>query len=201
MLKTLRNTEIKLGDGEKIELKDFFSVYYPELTSFASKYIANLNVCEDIVQDVFISFWEKQKNFPNIYAVKSFFYKSTRNSCLDYLKHSKVEEKYRLLNKTEEETGESFLEEVIRMEAYSEIYSEINKLPEMGKKVLLLSLRENSNEEIAKILEIAINTVKTHKARAYKVLRKNLGELFLFFVPFRKQFIHHPFLSDNSRTN
>jgi len=106
-----------------------------------------------------------------------------------------------LLNKTEEETGESFLEEVIRMEAYSEIYSEINKLPEMGKKVLLLSLRENSNEEIAKILEIAINTVKTHKARAYKVLRKNLGELFLFFVPFRKQFIHHPFLSDNSRTN
>lgn len=48
MLKTLRNTEIKLEDGEKIDLKDFFSIYYPELTSFASRYIANLNVCEDI---------------------------------------------------------------------------------------------------------------------------------------------------------
>jgi len=190
MLKTLRNTEIKLGNGEKIDLKDFFGVYYPELTSFASRYVVNLTVCEDIVQEVFISFWEKQKNFPNIYAVKAFFYTSTKNSCLDYIKHSKVEERYRGRNRMEDETDESFLEEVIRKEAYSEIYSEINKLPEMGKNVLLLSLRENSNEEIARILDIAINTVKTHKARAYKVLRKNLNELFLFFFPFRRSFNH-----------
>ena len=54
----------------------------------------------------------------------------------------------------------------------------------MGKKVLLLALRENSNEEIAEILNIAINTVKTHKARAYKVLRKNLTDLFLLFLSF-----------------
>lgn len=187
MLNSLQNIEIKLGNGEKVDLKDFFNIYYPELTSFASRYIANLTVCEDIVQEVFISFWEKQKNFSNVYAVKAFFYTSTRNSCFDYLKHSKVLEKYRILNKTEDEASESFLEEVIRKEAYSEIYSEINKLPEMGKKVLLLSLKENSNEEIAEILNIAINTVKTHKARAYKVLRRNLNELFLFFFPFRKQ--------------
>lgn len=187
MLNSLQNIEIKLGNGEKVDLKDFFNIYYPELTSFASKYIANLTVCEDIVQEVFISFWEKQKNFSNMYAVKAFFYTSTRNSCFDYIKHSKVEEKYRIQNKTQDEASESFLEEVIRKEAYSEIYSEINKLPEMGKKVLLLSLKENSNEEIAEILNIAINTVKTHKARAYKVLRRNLNELFLFFFPFRKQ--------------
>lgn len=188
MLNSLQNIEIKLGNGEKVDLKDFFNIYYPELTSFASRYIANLTVCEDIVQEVFISFWEIQRNFSNVYAVKAFFYTSTRNSCFDYLKHSKVEERYRIQNKTEDEASESFLEEVIRKEAYSEIYSEINKLPEMGKKVLLLSLKENSNEEIAEILNIAINTVKTHKARAYKVLRRNLNELFLFFFQFRKQF-------------
>lgn len=186
-----RNTEIKLGNGEKIDLKDFFDMYYPVLTSFASRYIVNLNVCEDIIQEVFISFWEKQKNFPHVNAVKAFFYTSTRNSCLDYIKHSKVEERYRIQNKTVDETSESFLEEVIRKEAYSEIYREINNLPKMGKKVLLLALRENSNEEIAKILEIAVNTVKTHKARAYKVLRKNLNELFLFFFPFRNRISHN----------
>ena len=57
----------------------------------------------------------------------------------------------------------------------------------MGKKVLLLALREKSNEEISKILDIAINTVKTHKARAYKVLRNNLYDIFLFFFPFSKR--------------
>ncbi|MCL4482981.1 MAG: RNA polymerase sigma-70 factor [Bacteroidetes bacterium] len=184
MINTLRNAEIKLGNGEKIDLKDFFNTYYPELSSFASRYIVNSAISEDIVQEVFISFWEKRKTFPNMYAVKAFFYTSTLNSCLDHLKHLKVEEKYRAINKNKEEATESFLDEVIRNEAYSEIYSEINKLPEMGKKVLLLALREHSNDEISKILNIAINTVKTHKARAYKVLRKNLYDIFLFFFLF-----------------
>jgi RNA polymerase sigma-70 factor (ECF subfamily) len=101
-----------------------------------------------------------------------------------------VEEKYRIKSRMQDNDQDSFLEEVIRKEAYSEIYSEINKLPEMGKKVLLLALRENSNEEIAQILNIAINTVKTHKARAYKILRQNLHDLFLLFFPFRRRFTH-----------
>ncbi len=182
-----KNVEIRLGNDEQINLKDFFDVYYPELTSFASRYISNLTVCEDIVQEVFIAFWEKKKSFPNIVAVKAFFYTSVRNSCLDFIKHSKVEDRYRVQNVRDDEVHESYLEEVIRKEAYSEIYREINKLPEMGKKVLLLALHDNSNEQIAESLNITINTVKTHKARAYKVLRKNLNEFLLLFLNFAQR--------------
>ena len=191
MINAFRNTVIKLGDGEKIDLKDFFYIYYPELASFASRYIDNSTECEDIVQEVFISFWEKQKTFPDLDAVKAFLYVSTRNACLDHLKHRKVEEKYRTMSKNEEKETESFLEEVLKKEAYSEIYGEINKLPEMGKKVLLLALRENSNMEIAKILNITINTVKTHKARAYKVLRNKLNDLYLLLFLFGNRFKHN----------
>ena len=190
MINTSRNTEIKLGNGEKINLKDFFNAYYPGFNSFAAGYITNQAVCEDIVQEVFISFWEKQNMFPNLYALKAFFYTSIRNSCLDFLKHTLVEEKHKLRNKDKDETEESFLEEVLRKEAYSEIYNEVNKLPAMGKNVLLLALRDKSNEEIATILNIAVNTVKTHKARAYKVLRKNLNDLFLLLFPFPKHLSH-----------
>ncbi len=190
MINASRNSEIRLGNGEKINLKDFFNTYYPGFNSFALRYIADPSVCEDIVQEVFILFWEKQRTFPTLPAVKAFFYTSIRNSCLDFLKHTIVEEKYRIINKNKDEATESFLEEVLKKEAYSEIYNEINKLPEMGKNVLLLALREKSNEEIATILNIAINTVKTHKVRAYKVLRKNLNDLFLFFFPFPKHLSH-----------
>jgi len=182
MFNALRNTEIKFSNGEKIDLKDFFYTYYPELKSFAAKYIADTAICEDIVQEVFISFWEKQKSFSDLIAVKAFFYTSVRNSCFNYIKHNKVKAKYEEFILNQEESTETFFEEVIRKEAYGAIYSEINKLPEMGKNVLLLSLREKSNEEISNILNIAINTVKTHKARAYKVLRRNLNDFFLFFM-------------------
>jgi RNA polymerase sigma-70 factor (ECF subfamily) len=187
MIRDIRKMTLKFNNGDEIDLKDFFYTYYPALSAFASKYIVDNTVCEDIIQDVFISFWEKQKTFPNLNAAKAFFYTSVRNSCLDQIKHNKVKAKYLEYNSNKEQITESFLDEVIRKEAYSEIYREINKLPEMGKKVLLLALLEKSNEEISKILDIALNTVKTHKARAYKVLRKNLNELFLLFFPFHKR--------------
>ena len=186
MIRTSRNMVVDFKDGERIDLKDFFSLHYPEFAVFAGRYIPDISVCEDIVQDVFISFWEKHKNFQNLLAVKAFFYTSIRNSCLDYLKHDQVQQKYREFKKILPEENESFLEEIMRLEAYNQVYQEINKLPEMERKVLLLALDEKSNEEIATILGITINTVRTHKARAYKVLRKNLGDIFLFFISLRK---------------
>jgi RNA polymerase sigma-70 factor (ECF subfamily) len=118
--------------------------------------------------------------------VKAFFYTSIRNSCLDHLKHNQVQQKYLKFKKAIPEENGSFLDEVIRLEAYGQVYHEINKLPGMERKVLLLSLDEKSNDEIAISLNISVNTVRTHKARAYRVLRKNLGDIFLFFLSLRK---------------
>ena len=188
MIKAFQHTEISFKNGEKIDLKDFFYLHYPGYASFAGKFIADKSVCEDIVQEIFISFWEKRSSFQSLVALKAFFFTSIRNACLDHLKHEKVEQKYYEFQKYGNEDTGSFLDEIIKIEAYKQVYQEINKLPEMEKKVLLLALQEKSNDEIATILNIAINTVRTHKARAYKVLRKNLGDLFLFFISFKNIF-------------
>jgi len=175
-------TKIELSDGNEIILKDFFQTNYPVFSSYAANFISNTSICEDIVQDIFVKFWENRNTFLNIFTVKAFFYKSIRNSCLDYIKHEKVKDKYVEYNVQHENSIQYFWEDVIKKEAYSIVYQEINKLPEMGRKVLLLALKEKSNDEIAKELNIAVNTVKTHKSRAYKVLREKLGGVFLFFI-------------------
>ena len=182
MAQSQERTKILLSDGEEIILKDFFYANYPVFSSFAAKYISDTVICEDIVQDVFIKFWENKKTFLNEYAVKAFFYKSIRNFCLDYIKHEKVKDKYVEYNIHQENPTQFFWEEIIKKEAYSIVYREINKLPEMGKNVLLLALEEKSNDEIAQELRIAVNTVKTHKSRAYQVLRKKLDDLVFYVV-------------------
>ncbi len=182
MVKSQEKAKIKLTNGEEIILKDFFYANYPVFNSFAAKYIPDTIICEDIVQDIFIKFWESRNTFFNIFSVKAFFYKSIRNSCLDYIKHQKVKDKYIEYNKPVEESTQYFWEEVIRKEAYSIVYKEINKLPKMGKQVLLCALAGKNNEEIAQELGISVNTVKTHKSRAYQVLRKKLIGLTLFFM-------------------
>jgi RNA polymerase sigma-70 factor (family 1) len=178
MNKSLKNSRIRFGDGTQIYLKDFFYSYYPVLAVFAGKYISDKSVCEDVVQDVFVAFWEKQNVFLNINSFKAYFYTSVRNSCLDYIKHQKVKKRYVDFSKNLCEESEFFLDEVLKNEAYNVIYREINKLPEMGRKVMLLSMDEHSNEEIAGELNIAVNTVRTHKARSYKVLGKRLARAF-----------------------
>ena len=185
MAKTYDNTKIRLTNGEDIVLKDFFHENYAVFSSFASKYISNTDLCEDIVQDIFIKFWESKQNFMSINTVKAYFYKSIRNSCLDHIKHEKVKDKYVEYKKFRNDSVQHFWDEIIRKEAHSIVYREINKLPEMAKKVLLLALNDKSNEEIAEEFGISESTVKNNKYRAYKILRKKLGGLVLLLMSFK----------------
>lgn len=174
--------KVEFETGEKLDLEDFFMLYFPLLNSYAFSFISDPIICEDIVQEVFVSFWEKRKVFSDLNSAKAYLYTSVRNACFDQFKHAKVKDKYIQHCMGQHEVTDSCFDEVIRLEAYSEVYKEINKLPPMGKNVLLLFLRDKSNEEISNILNISINTVKTHKARAYKVLRGKLQGLSLFFI-------------------
>ena len=65
------------------------------------------------------------------------------------------------------------------LQILKEIFLILCKENTIEKKKLYV---ERTNQEIAKELDIAISTVKTHKSRAYKILRKKLNGLILFFL-------------------
>ncbi|MGQ7870253.1 sigma-70 family RNA polymerase sigma factor [Sunxiuqinia sp. sy24] len=182
----ITNSNIRLKGGEQLDVQAFFYDTYAGFTSFASKYIQDIAICEDIVQDVFLAFYEKPRSFENLFQVKSFFYTSIRNHCLDHLKHQKVKEKYKNYQLKEEVEVDYFFSEIIRVEAFNMVYEQVNKLPEAMKQVLLLSLKDYSNSEIAEKLNIALSTVRTQKARAYKILRKKVDNLLLLFTSWFK---------------
>jgi len=179
----LKTYKIRLTDGTDVLLRDFYFANYAGFSSFASKFIPEKEEVLDVIQDVFISFWEHDMEFRDTLAVKAWFYRSIRNSCLDILKHNKVKKKFIGKKLEKEETTEFFLDEVLKQEVYTFLHSKINQLPEMEKKVLMLALKGHSNAEIAELLGIKINTVKTHKSRAYHVLRSDLGNLIFLLYP------------------
>ena len=63
-------------------------------------------------------------------------------------------------------------EETIRL-----IYEAIESLPENCKNIIDLSLKGLKNDAIAETLKISVNTVKTHKKTAYKILRIKLKDI------------------------
>ena len=80
--------------GDRKAFREVFDHFFNPLAAFGYKYTEDQDVAEDMVQETFISFWEKRRDFDHIAAVKSFLYTSVRNKCLNHLKHEQVKKKH-----------------------------------------------------------------------------------------------------------
>ena len=92
-----KETLQRLNRGDKKAYQIVFEEYFNALCAFCYKYINDQSETEDIVQEVFISFWEHKKDFDHFNAIKAFLYTSARNKCLNHLKHRLVKQKHESL--------------------------------------------------------------------------------------------------------
>ena len=171
----------------KLNLKEFRSLFdklYIPLSLFANKYVDNLEVSKDIVQEVFIKIWEDQITFLNENATKSYLYTSVKNKSLDYLKSKqyKSTDNFSIVEMEKLESQPFFLREVVIMETSSIIEKAVNTLPKKCARIIHLSIKNLTNAEIAKELQISINTVKTQKKIAYKKLKPMLKDYFVLIA-------------------
>lgn len=127
-------------------------------------------VAEDIVQNVFIRFYEKYDEFEKLESINYWLFKSARN---EYYNHYKRNKKSSYLDETElsVQRDEFELENYIEQKELKDIV--LNELENMSyeqKEVYLL--REYgglSYNEISKTLDIDIKLVKS---RLYKIRQK-----------------------------
>lgn len=73
-----------------------------------------------------------------------------------------------------EEGDEEFL---LEDEVHAMVYEAIKDLSEQSRRVVIMTMDGASNPEIAEQLGVSVNTVKTIKLRAYRVLRERLKGL------------------------
>lgn len=70
------NKEILFEDircGNLSAFEALFRQYYPSMCVIAGKLVANREVAEDIVQDVFIRLWKKRRNMTK-YRISGLFF-------------------------------------------------------------------------------------------------------------------------------
>jgi DNA-directed RNA polymerase specialized sigma24 family protein len=59
--------------------ESLFSNYYPQLVKFAEGYLFDKQECEDIVQNLFVYFWENAEKINLGLSVKAYFFQSVKN--------------------------------------------------------------------------------------------------------------------------
>lgn len=162
-----------------------FEHFYNYLVLYAMKRVLPAGSCRGVVQEVFVAIWESPKEYNSFRGFKAFLYDAIQNRCLDYLKHKAVENRYlayQLANHDDEREREYNL---MREEVYRELYLSVRELPDRCREVFELHLKGKKNEEIAELLSLSVETVKTHKKNAVRFLKERMGNLFTLLVMFR----------------
>lgn len=163
--------------GEEEAYRLFFEEYYQILSVFAFKYVKNKESAEDIVNDIILELYSRKLQFANLIALKSYLFLSIKNKALNYLRHHQAAERY-LNNSTEEESF--FLNNIIQEEVYYLLQKAIRELSDPVRQIYELSLRERSNEEIARELGLTVDSVKAYKKRGKQILKEKLKGLMMF---------------------
>ena len=157
--------------------KELYDRYYRTLVVYAANFIEDGDVGEDIVQEIIVNIWENKMTFASYAAFNAYLYNAVRNASLNHLKHQGVADKYMeyLAHAYSPIEEESVNEE----EIYRLLFELIDKLPLRCREIFLLYMEGKRNEEIAGMLSLSVETVKTKKKRAMAFIRENLDKALL----------------------
>lgn len=159
-------------------MTDFDSIYllyFSRLCRFASQYTGSAEDAESLVQDVFISAWEKRDTW---IITLPLLYTAVKTKCIDYLRHRMVTEKYNrelsykiasLEYLDNHFASEQDLEQIVQ--------KALDRLPDKCRNIFLKSRLEGKKyKEIAEELGLSVNTVENQMAIALKKLKKDLQQ-------------------------
>ena len=169
---------IRQGDIGAYEM--LFKKYYLSMCMIARRIVEDEDVAKDLVQEIFIRLWEKRETYDFRETADIFLYVSVRNKCFDYLRSRK---NLPLQEGLSAAGNEYFFRDIlIEEETYRIIMEAIDALPVQSGRVIKLSLEGKQNKEIAEILGISVNSVKTLKYNALSTLKEVLKDHFYILI-------------------
>lgn len=176
-----------LMKGDEAAYEVIFKEFYRPLSLFANKYLQDVEMSKDLVQEMFFYLFEKRETLNIHTSLKSFLYQSVKNRCLNQLKSSKLHEAHHkvILNAQSINLVED--DEVEMVELEDRIASIVAEMPPQTKRVFEMSRFDGiDNQAIADELSISKRTVETHISSALRRLRENLSDVILSLLIIQK---------------
>lgn len=176
--------------------EDLFRRHYADLCRYALKLTRNEQVAEEVVQEVFISFWERRQEIVITHSIKSYLVSSVRNRSINYLKlqlpkdqrKEDIDDFHIVLSSANDSNSMEY------QELHALVQKAINQLPEKCKAIFVLSREEGlTYQEIATQLDLSIKTVENQMGIALKkmraALKSYLGPLAIILLAFYSYFL------------
>ena len=158
------------------DFENLFLHYARGLMVYAREYVGSHEEAEDVVHDVFVSFWQQMDRLSDD-NIKAYLFRATRNRCFDHLDRLKIRADYKEKIIKEKRGLKLDVDFFVEPELEKRIGDAIGKLPPQRRKVLVMHKFEGKTfAGIASELGISPRTVDKHVEMAVKSLRKELSE-------------------------
>ncbi|ELC8454872.1 RNA polymerase sigma factor [Clostridium perfringens] len=171
--------QLKKNDFSNFNI--IYENYYKKIYFLSLKMIKDEKIAEDITQEVFLSVIKCISSIKNIAAFEVWIRKITINKVntkIKYIIKYKQNTSYYDFDSLNNLISENELPEelALKKEDLHELFNEINRLPDIKRRVLLLHYFKGlSLKEISVIENIPIGTVKSRIFSAKSSLKKSLS--------------------------
>jgi len=163
---------LKQGSTNSFEM--LFTKYYQDLCSFSNLIISNQQLAEEVVADVFVKIWQKKEKIDIKTSVKSYLYKSTKNTTISYIRKKRINEISldEIFNLQEENSSNPELL-IIQDETLEQIKDVLSILPKKSKLVFQMHrFNQLKYKDIAEIMNVSVKSVEKHMSKSMKILRE-----------------------------
>jgi len=166
-----------LKDGDEAAFNEIYHRYQGLLYVYACRITREENEAEDIVQEIFISLWDRRASLTLRGSLALYLYSAVRYKFFDRLDKQQVRSDYRDAFLRFIRQGEYFTDLYIRERELAQlIEKEVRSLPAKMQEVFHLSRTAHlTHKEIALRLGISEKTVKNQVNNALKILKSRIG--------------------------
>lgn len=175
----------RLRAGNASAFETLFREYYARLVTFATHLVGTTGVAEEVVQDVFLTFWRHRERIELLHGnLSAYLFSAVRNASLAHVRHTYVEDRWR----TRVEQGEALTftrhpEQADAAARFNEVVAAvqraIDELPPRCRQAFLLRRQHGlSYAEIAQVMSISPKTVEVQIGAALRTLRARLAHFY-----------------------
>jgi len=158
--------------------EQLFKAHYRGLHAYANTILRDDDLAEEMVQGMFLKFWEKRELLNIQSSIKAYLYRSVYNDSMNYLKHQKIKTKYQDFTLHSMDTShEPASAKVELSQLEMKLKEALNELPEHCRTIFQMSrFEELKYREIAAQLGLSIKTVENQMGKALRILRLKLAD-------------------------
>ena len=165
---------------------EIYERYFGLLYLHAKKKVRNKEDARDIIQEVFISIWNRRAYIEAQSEIIPYLYTVLKNKIINWIARQDVNSRFvsHFQNFYRDET--CITDHKVRESQLAAIIDkEIGELPPRMREIFELSRKAHlSHKEIAQKLDISEQTVKTQVKYALRILKNNLGLMVYLYMYF-----------------